>query len=141
MSNQKLKVACLFLPIGVIFSGVGGSFYYDDMELVAKGGQATGTIVALGRYRDDEGTVMYKPEVEFRDKGGALHQFTSNTSASSSAGELGGPVEVIYDPDSPADAQIDSFMYRYFLPLIFGLLGIIFILTSGALFIGHWRQT
>ncbi|MEO9462084.1 MAG: DUF3592 domain-containing protein [Marinomonas sp.] len=137
---MKLWVGGIFFTLGIVFSCTGAAFYYNDRQLEAKVGQASGIVIALNRHRDTEGTIMYRPEVEFRDQQGTLHRFTSDVSSSSPGVALGGPVDVIYDPDAPGDAGIDSFMYRYFLLLIFAGMGGLFALIGGAMLLSHLRR-
>lgn len=140
MSKAKLWVGGLFTPIGLTFAGIGGAFYAADQALEAKGGRASGTVVALNRHRDSDGDTMYKPEVEFRDSNGTTHRFVSGISSSSPGVSRGESVDVIYDPDSPGHAAMNTFMQRYFFPLLFGGLGGLFALLGGAFLWSYWHR-
>ena len=139
MSKAKLWVGGIFTPIGLLFTGVGGAFYLADQSLEAKGGRASGTVIALNRHRDSDGDTMYKPEIEFRDDSGTRHRFVSSISSSSPGVSRGEQVDVIYDPGAPSDASIDSFMQRSFFPLLFGGLDSVFALL-GIGFLWSYRQ-
>lgn len=143
MSKAKLWVGGIFTPMGLLFAGIGGAFFLDDQQLEANGARAQGTVIALNRHRDNDGDTMYRPEVEFRDSNGTQHRFVSSISSSSPGVSRGEQVDVIYDPDAPGDATIDSFMQRYFFPLIFGGIGSIFAILGGWFLWSYWhrRQT
>lgn len=140
MSKAKLWVGAIFTPVGLLFAGIGSAFYLSDQALEAKGGRATGTVVALNRHRDSEGDTMYQPEVEFRDRNGIQHRFVSSISSSSPGVSRGERVDVIYDPDAPGEAAIDSFTQRFLFPLIFGGIGGLFAVIGAALLWSRWRR-
>ncbi len=140
MSSVKLWIGGIFTPMGLLFAGIGGAFYLADQALEAKGGRANGTVIALNRHRDSDGDTMYQPEVEFRDRNGTQHRFVSSISSSSPGVSRGESVGVIYDPDAPGDAKIDSFMQRYFFPLMFGGIGSVFALIGTGFLWSYWRR-
>lgn len=140
MSKVKLLVGGVFTPIGLIFAGIGGAFYFGDQALEAKGGRTIGIVVALNRHRDSDGDIMYKPEVEFRDSNGKQHRFTSDISSSSPGVARGERVDVIYDPNAPGDAAMDTFMQRYFFPLVFGGLGSLFAILGAGFLWSYWHR-
>ncbi|MEP2735011.1 MAG: DUF3592 domain-containing protein [Erythrobacter sp.] len=140
MPKAKLLIGGIFTPMGLLFSSIGGAFYLSDSTLDAKGGRATGTVVALNAKREDQNRTMYTPEVEFTDPNGQTHRLISNISSSTPDYRRGERVEVIYDPAAPKDAVIDSFMQRHFFPMIFGSIGSLFAVLGGWFLWSHWQR-
>ncbi len=135
MGKTGWWIGGIFTPIGLLFSGLGLWLYLNDQDLAAKGVRASGTVIQIVSYRDSDGETMYRPVVEFTDTAGSRREFSSDVSSSTSEFQRGEAVDVIYDPVAPENAIIDSFMERFFLPLIFGGLGSIFALVgAGILF-------
>lgn len=130
----------IFTPIGLLFAGIGLWLYSSDQDLASSGARATGTVIAITSYRDSDGDTMYRPVVEFTDAAGNRREFSSDISSSSSEFSRGETVDVIYDPAQPENAIIDSFMERFFLPLIFGGLGSIFALIGGGILFATIRR-
>lgn len=69
----------------------------------------------------------YAPVVEFtHPESGETIRFTSSSSSNPPAFDEGEDVTVLYAPDNPDDARIDSFTDLWLLPLILLGMGIIF---------------
>ncbi|MEM8724092.1 MAG: DUF3592 domain-containing protein [Pseudomonadota bacterium] len=120
----------IFAPIGLLFAGIGLWLYASDQDLAANGERVSGTVIDIVSYRDSDGDTMYRPVVEFVDAKGIRQEFSSDVSSSSARFSRGELVEVIFDPDSPGDAIIDTFMERHFLPLMFVGMGSLFALVG-----------
>lgn len=140
MSKVKLLVGSVFFVVGVTFLGFAAWHYIDGQSLEASGKRTTGTVVALNRYTNNEGDTMYKPEVEFRDRSGQVQRIVSDVSSSSPTLSRGEQVDIIFDPESPEDAVIDTYMHRYFMPTVFGAMGSIFALVGGGFLLGIVRR-
>ncbi len=140
MNKVILFIGAIFLPLGLIFAGVGLWAYFDDKALADAGLRAGGTVVELSRSRDSEGSVSFRPVVAFRDARGIEHQFVGSLGSNSSRHSIGETVGVIYDPDAPGRARIDGFMDRFFLPLMFGGIGSIFALVGAGMLAAYFRR-
>ena len=140
MSKVKLWIGSIFFVVGVTFLGFAAWHYVDGQSLEAGGERTTGSVVALNRFINNEGNVMYKPEVEFRDRFGQVQSIISDVSSSSPTLSRGEQVDIIYDPESPEDAIIDTYMHRYFMPTVFGAMGSIFALVGGGFLLGIVRR-
>jgi len=116
----------IFASLGLVFVAGAAWFFLADRSFAAAGERAPGTVIEMIGSRDSDGGHTYKPVVEFRDAAGRRHVFTSNVSSSPPQHSVGESVEVIYAPDSPDEAVIDSFVDRFLLPLILGGLGTLF---------------
>ena len=140
MGKVALWIGGVFLPFGLVFAGIGGWFIWSDLSLASAGGRASGTVIAIDSYRDSDGDTMHRPVVEFFDTKGTRHQFSSAMSSSSPDYEQGETVDVIYDPDAPGQAKIDSFFERFLFPGIFGLFGAVFAGVGAGFLIGFIRR-
>lgn len=133
MSKAVNWIGGIFLAFGLTFAGVGVVNWSNKLELVENGDRAQGEVIRLERRRDSEGNSTYHPVVVFRDANGASHRFVSSVGSRPAAFDRGEKVEVIYDPWAADEAMIDSFSTRYLLPLVFGVIGLIFALIGGGM--------
>jgi len=73
-------------------------------------------------------STTYAPIVEYtHPETGQTIRFTSSASSNPPAFDGGEEVTVLYSPDDPEDARIDSFMSLWMMPLILVVLGGIFL--------------
>jgi hypothetical protein len=122
MNSQPLsKTGLLF--VGLIFTVIGlvvlfiGLFWLNaTSERLKRMIDGTGTVVEVTRRRigDD---INYYPRIEFQTQTGETFQFESNTGGSSTSYRVGDQVLILYDPQMPQDATINSW-YEIWLPPI-----------------------
>ncbi|AWW73010.1 hypothetical protein CD351_01060 [Erythrobacter sp. KY5] len=120
----------IFTPIGLLFAAIGFSFLASDRELATAGVRTTGVVIENIKSRDSDGDLLYSPVVAFHDVSGVRHIYQSSTKTNWSDYSRGETVELIYNPDDPTDAVINSVMDRFFLPSMFAGLGSIFALIG-----------
>jgi len=132
MSKTLLWIGMFFLPMGLLFAGIGVWAWNDDRERSANAIEAQGTVIELARSRGDDGPV-YRPVVEFFDRRGTRHEFVGNVGSSPPSWSEGETVPVLYPPASPGRAFIDKAFDRFFLPGMFGGLGLLFAAIGGAM--------
>ena len=89
----------------------------DDEALVESGASAQGVVVAA----PEDGV----PTIVFTTPDGRRIRIVGTVSASPSPYEVGERITVFYDPEDPYRFVIDSFVERWFLPLLFGGLGVV----------------
>ena len=140
MSKTFLWIGGFFLPFGLLFAGIGAWSFVADQKLADIGTSTQGTVIALDRSTDSDGDVSYRPVVEFFDKGQTRHEFTGDVGSSPPAYSRGEVVDVIYDPDGPGRAMVDSFTDRYLLPLVFGGMGCVFAAIGAGMLFSVWRR-
>ena len=116
-------VGGIFAAVGLVLVAGAGWFYLADRSFAEAGVHTQGVVIEMIGSRDSDSDYTYKPVVEFLDADGRRHMFTSSVSSSPPQYSTGERVEVIYAPDSPDEAVIDSFLDRFLLPLVFGGLG------------------
>lgn len=122
-----------FTIVGLVFliAGIGmaifvGAYVAGDYEKFLNGERAEAVVLQA----NDGG----KPILEFRTAGGQRVRIEGKISASPSPYKIGERVFVFYDPAEPGDALIDAFIERWFLPLLFGGFGTVFLLVGGTMF-------
>ena len=139
MGRVIIWIGGIFATIGLVFVAVAGWRYLEDRSFAAAAVHATGTVIRMEGSSDSDGTT-YRPVVSFRDAGGAEHIFGSGVSSSPPRYAAGDTVEVMYDPDSPDEAVIDSVLDRFFLALVFGGLGTVFSAIGGGILFYLFRK-
>lgn len=121
---------------GVILSVLGlafaaGSLYFaqQSLDLFQDGITAQGSVARVESHSGTCGSgsskhpcTKYRRLVSFTDSAGEDHEFLDkNTSNSSSAYRVGQRVEVLYMPDDPQNATINTFFSLWGVPIILGI--------------------
>ena len=113
-----------------------GYLGYDQLIFGMSAGRADGVVLDLvsDRRPGFPTRTVFAAVVRFEDGAGAPHQFAEPISANPPPYARGQRVAVLYDPVSPEKALIDSFWGRFFLPVLFGGLGLLFLLFGRVFF-------
>lgn len=103
----------LFL-IGAFLAYSAYTNYQKTLNLLEKGIKTTATVTQFNTYKDD-GTTMYTPVFEFKDRSQNLQTFKSDISSSPPAYKIGDKVKIVYDRSAPDKAKTISFwgLYRW----------------------------
>lgn len=126
---DKIFIRVFFSLFGLIGLGLlTGAFFVLNSELSFRSGSLTaeGTVVDLVTTTGSKGGIIYKPVVEFVDRNDRKHQFTGSYASSPPPHERGESVTVRYRPEDPRNAELDSFMDSWFLPVMLGGMGTVF---------------
>lgn len=122
-----------FTILGIVFliAGFGmavfvGAYLVNDYDKVLNGARAEAVVL---QARDGG-----KPILEFRTGRGERVRIEGKISSSPSPYKVGERVGVFYDAADPSEALIDTFIERWFVPLLFGGFGTIFLAVGGTLF-------
>ncbi len=107
-------VANLFF---LAFAAWGGFHAYSSWQLVNEGESTTGTVVQMEESRSDEGGTVYSPVIEFMAHG-QTYSFESGNASDPPEYEVGDEVRVLYDPETPEGARIESFAELWLMPII-----------------------
>ncbi len=132
MEKNFLRIfASIFGLVGLVFFGV--AFFAARSEWVFRAGaiSAPGRVVDLAPTSGSKGGTVYKPVFEFTDRDDRMHRVTGSVASSPPSFRRGEAVTVLYRPENPQEAHIDSFMEAWLLPLIFGGLGGVFTSIAG----------
>ncbi|RCJ37315.1 hypothetical protein A6770_14365 [Nostoc minutum NIES-26] len=130
----------IFAGIGSIFAVTGIIIGLNTRSFVATAIPAQGTIIDLvpRSSTDSNGyhsSYVYYPVVKFTDRSGEPTVFESKAGSDPPAFSKGQQVEVLYNPQKPNSAMINSWHEFWLLPVIFTSLGLIFVLIGGIVLI------
>jgi len=137
-SNQKklvLKIAGFvelfaFLVIG----SIGLYLFINTNNFLSHAFHAQGTVIALLQHSDDQSNTYY-PEILFTDKNGRSIDFYSNYSSNPPEYVKGDKVNLLYDPQNPRNAKVDSFTTLWLLPIVAFVVSIISLVISCGFFV------
>lgn len=119
--NELLILGMVFFLIGI--ASLGGAV----VALVRANQRRSSWLTAQGTVVKMVQTTrtMQAPVVAFTSPRGPV-QFQSDVSSSPPAWQVGEPVKVLFDPNDPSQAVIDSFWVRWLVPLLLGFFGGVF---------------
>jgi hypothetical protein len=125
----------LGIVIGLCFVSCAGWILYRNRQLGRKGQRVTGTVVSYDSRRmmdgGDEFGMVYRPTVKFRTIDGRDIQTEIAIGSTRPPAGLGGQVPVIYDPDHPERARINTAVgRRRWVPVILGLPGLLILIQG-----------
>ena len=121
----NVGVGCLIL-IPVFFLLLGGAWLFFSVSRVTSQVTGAGVVVDVASRTDSDGGRTYRPVIEFVAADGQTYRFTGRT-GSSSQPDVGGTIEVLYDPADPTGATEKTFVNLWLFPIVFGGVGLIFI--------------
>lgn len=119
--NELLILGLVFFFIGIASLGGGVVALVSANRRRSQWLMADGTVVKMVHTT----RTMQAPVVAFTSPRGPV-QFQSDVSSSPPAWQVGEPVKVLFDPNDPSQAVIDSFWVRWLVPLLLGLFGGVF---------------
>ena len=130
-------VGALFVLVGGAFAGLGIAGLVQSSRFKGRATRTQGEVVGVeertqriqGRRRR-----LLHPVVRFRTEAGQ-EVTVVNPVGTTFAPSPGQPVDVLYDPDRPADARLDAASSTWFIPVVMTVVGTV-LLLMGALFVG-----
>lgn len=109
-------MAVLFIVIGVGVVGLGVKFWFDSQRFLARAVRTSGLVVDMKRSWSRTGTggssTIYYPIFRFTGPDGQGIVQKSRAGSSHPSLRPGDAVTVLYDPQKPSDARIDSVQTR-----------------------------
>lgn len=121
-------VGLIFMSIGLVLLVVAGYFVYDHQQFEKTAVTVTGTVVDFHSYvsnNDNSSTTMYSPIFEYEYEG-KKYTFESNSGSNVKAYDVGERIDILVNPENPADVLVNSFMEKWFVPALLGFLGTMF---------------
>jgi len=125
---EKAKPDSFLIIFGSIFSLVGicmlvGSFYsYNQTQkFISSSVSTTGTVSELRLSVSDRSRVYY-PTIKFKTQQGETIETELNVGSNPPEHTVGEQVTILYDPNNPRDANVNSFLSLYFVAVV--LLGL-----------------
>ncbi len=140
MRQPKLIFATVMILFGIIFIGAGTYLFNDIQIFVEKSLPATGTVIRFSEEFDQDSDILFCPIVRFETKKGEIIEFKSKTSSKPPSYSVGENVSVLYDPNNPYNAEINSFISLWFAPILFLGFGIIFSGIGSFIFIARMKS-
>ncbi len=137
MNDTKfyLVFGSIFAGIGSIFAVTGIIFIINTRSFIDTAVSAQGTVIdlKLRSSTDSKGrsSSVYYPVVKFTPSNGEPTTFESNSGSKPPAFKKGQQVEVLYHPQEPNSAMINSWLELWFLPGMFTGMGSLFVLIGG----------
>src|SRR5690348_975399 len=108
----------VFLILGLAFIALATLFLINTRGFIAHAHRAEGAVVDMLSDRDG-----YTPVVRFRTPQGKEVTFQESGKQKPAPYAVGDTLQVLYLPETPADARIDRFSSLWLLPTVFGFLG------------------
>ena len=128
------------LLIGVFSLAVAGFFGEKTFRVVQGGLRAEAEVVGLDRRQSSRpNSYVYAPVFRFTAQDGQAYEVRSSVASNPPAHALGDRVPVVYRPEAPEDAVLDSFLELWSISLIAGSIGLVFF-ALGAWTIGSWLK-
>ncbi len=119
----------LFSAVGVLFAGLGFHSYRSTRAFLARAHRVPGVVVDLSWSRSRNGGT-YHPVLRFQTLDGRTVQATSDVGSRPAPARPGQAVTVLYDPENPQEARLDTMTGRG------TLLGVIFMVIGALVAIG-----
>ena len=130
------RIMAVSFLVGGAAMGAGGIAIFNHMRTAAAmATKCSGTLVAYeARHASDTsdssdlytvggGAVNHFPVVDFIDLNGTKRRFTASTGSNQKPYDLGAEVPVMYDPQDPDGADIESKLYQWMIPALVSGLG------------------
>jgi hypothetical protein len=147
MDDSKFFLAfgSIFAGVGSIFAVIGITIGINTYSFVGTAVSTQGTVIdlELGSSTDSEGRSfsVYYPVVKFTASNGEPTIFESNTGSQPPAFTKGQQVEVLYNPQKPNSAMINSSRFDlWFAPAMITGMGSVFVLIGGFALVKSFPQ-
>ena len=129
--NIGLAFFGLFALVGTIFLIVAYVNWQSTQRIIKTGIETKGVVIDNRYNIDRQGrtTSSMAPVVQFRTTDGTPVTYYSQTYTSPPSFEVGQAVTLWYQPDNPQEPILEG-IDGWLLPLIFGILGTIFVLIG-----------
>lgn len=124
----------LFALIGLGLLVASVFLYLNTREFINSSARAEGRVIAHAQSKSSDGDPMYAPVISFRTPDGQMVEFKSQTSSSSPSPAVGEAVEVLYNPQRPQEAEVNSFSSLWTLNIILSALGAGFFIIGTIVF-------
>jgi len=135
LSAGAIAFCSIFLIIGLIMLKFAISTFSDKIEFKRTGIITQGEVVELASSRGDRSGYMYTPIIAFLADGKS-YQFQHSASSNPPMYDIGEKVEVIYWPESPSKASLNTFWGFWGPPIFISIAAVVFTLVGGGLIYG-----
>jgi len=136
----RLKIfRSIFLAVGILLLCIGASTLSSRFHFKQTAVTANGRVIRLQTGSSRHGTVYY-PVVQFVTPDEQEITVKGSTGSRPAAYHVDESVEVLYDPDDPHHAYINTFMEFWGSPIILSGLGAVFAAIPSGIFLSQVRR-
>ena len=136
----ELIFGVIFTIPGLVLVGCGILSLRSARRKLRLWKRASGTVVGYSEMKTSAGKpCSYMPQVEFTTDDGKTLAFTSSHGTGKKRYPDGTTVNVLYAPEDPASATIQSFSDLFLLSIILLLMGAVFLGISYFNFVSGWH--
>jgi hypothetical protein len=122
------------IPIGLLLVLGAAWTVWSTKTWVAHAIEVPGSVIEMVRMRNSDNTgYMFAPVVRFQTREGRTIEFQSSLSSNPPGYRTGQTVSVLYDPDEPRSAAIRGVFSLWFMSIILGFIGSIFLIVGTAM--------
>jgi len=122
-------VGLIFMSIGMVMLVVVFYLLYTHQQFEKNALTVKGTVVEFQSYesrnKNSSSTTMYTPVFEYEFKG-KKYTYVSTSSSNIKEYEVGERLDILVDPENPSEVLVNSFMEKWFLPILLGFMGALF---------------
>lgn len=123
-ADATLIVGLVLSVLGLLFLLVAAGTTVSTERFLSKCLPAQGTVTALRTVVDAKThSETYAPVFTFTTKKGQSYTIHSGSSSNPPGFTVGETVRVLYDPEKPTDARIDTLWQIWVFPIVFSILG------------------
>jgi hypothetical protein len=128
-ANVGRMVGLIFMSIGIVMLAIVFYLLYSHQQFEKSAVTVKGTVVEFQSYesrnKNSSSTTMYTPVFEYEFKG-KKYTYVSTSSSNVKEYEVGEPIDILVDSENPIEVLVNSFMEKWFLPLLLGFMGTLF---------------
>ncbi len=127
------SIVAIFLAIALLMLGIATASAVGTARSLSREQSAAGQVVDIVARTDSTGQVFYYPVVEFYLPDETLQTVQLAGVSSAPAYVTGQQVTVLYDPERPLSARIDSAggaLLMWIVPIITGVIGLAFLAAT-----------
>lgn len=137
MSNLIPNLA--FGGMGLLFIGIAFVVWMRTREFISKAQETKGIVIRMLSKRGSKGGIIYAPVFQFRTIDGRTIEVEESMYSKPPQFQEGQSVDILYDPQNPEKARVKKWANLYFLPLVLGGMGAIFIVIGIVSLISYIR--
>jgi len=139
MPSRPKLFNLIFLAVGTLLLCIGISTTASRVSFKRTAAAATGRVIRLQPGSSRHGTVYY-PVIQFVSEDQQEITFKGNNGSRPAAFHVNDPVEVLYDPDDPHHAYINSFMEFWGSSVILFAAGCVFVAIPSGMLLSQARR-
>jgi hypothetical protein len=126
MKSLRLLLG-IFSFLGVTMTLIAGFLVVHTRQFISRAVSAPGNVIEnVWRGSNSDSSDRAHPKIRFRTGTGQEFVFVSNFGSSPPSYRVNEAVTVLYDPEDPNRASIQSFFSQWFAPILVGGLGLVF---------------